>query len=937
MSLENYKNSTFVKAVLGIGSYQFDFTRMKAVQSFNLVQNISTSSETGMASVEGTITVVDYYEDLFTLLSVVASSKKDSNLEKLVNNANRSAVSTGNTPYGLGAEGIFGTMAIGVKCYSGTRVWFLNVKGWTYNMGTPSTITFQMDMNSSGNMGNQYQSMQDFNMLDFGNSLENSNMSYDAHRQTIQAAINSMQATEGSTGGIESEKAMASIPDQSSPNLCRGVVGERYDDPEEVFKAFKSLYNVDIRFASYLKGTDKLYTLEEWISELKKEKKKLYFRNGMYEFAVMNSSVNANSASSMYEREFSNIIENLFAAKEGLKSVSDITSLPESEREIYTPRKNVDNSGSYLVAVRQDDESLAPADMEGTDLSLDRVVFLYNAPKPYGLWNNKVAIPLDSVSSSVDSSFLTNVNFDVQDTPNGTMVFTPSGRFMANDNATSTYMRLAMIALRNNKEGANVQISCRNFIHWGDGLSQYAEIYSYTSNGLAGVVQGFYRVTSVTFQWSGGVISTSVQLENMPTALEQNAMNAVRGGGSTMAGVHDSSALQTQTGIIKSLLNSAATDAGTGGGGSGGTVADDYVSSEDSGEPDNDGGSMASSANFCSYLCSGYTNPVPVSIDRTPENLKNGKLDKAVDELLALVGTKRSLDVSSDWFKKHILEECNMALLGLVGGAGNWGFTNVPSGVTDCMTLCKDGRKRKGWDEPDSSHGKGFFDYKVGGLGIAHFDSGALYNLYRLIGFPEKYATKDMLNLIFYTNASSAVWQDMGNGRKIPSLTNGGKCICNFDGMGTNASKRSGLAARFAASSPYPSKPWQDWAHEILYAQNSDGSYPYQRILVRYWVEHFWMEERNKLKNATLNDIFCIARISNSTPAKANACCKSDGTAVPPKAQFNAYCVEYANTRGATEEDKEKKRARYARQLGNGRRVGDLIGYFYAQKMIKTI
>lgn len=935
MSLENYKNSTFVKAVLGIGSYQFDFTQMKAVQSVNLVQNISTSSETGIATVEGTITVVDYYEDLFTLLSVVASSKKDSNLESLVNNANRTAVSTGNTPYGIAAEGNFGTMAIGIKCYSGTRVWFLNVKGWSYNMGTPSTITFQLDMNSSGNMGNTYQSLQDFHMLDFGSSVEGSNMTYDKHKQAIQDAINSLQATEGSTGGTESTSSLSSIPDQSSPNMCRGVVGERYSEPEEVFKAFKTLYKVDVRFASYLKGTDKFFTLDEWISELKKEKKKLYFRNGMYEFAVMNSSVNANSASSMYEREFSNIIENLFAAKEGLKSVSDITNLPESEREIYTPRKNVDNSGSYLVAVRQDDESLAPADMEGTDLSLDRVVFLYNAPKPYGLWNNKVAIPLDSVSSSVDSSFLMNVNFDVQDTPNGTMVFTPSGRFMANDNATSTYMRLAMIALRNNKEGANVQISCRNFIHWGDGLSQYAEIYSYTSNGLAGVVQGFYRVTSVTFQWSGGVISTSVQLENMPTALEQNAMNAVRGGGSTMAGVHDSSALQTQTGIIKSLLNSS----GTGSSSSDGTVSEDYVSSEDRGEPDNDGGSMASSANFCSYLCSGYTNPVPVSVDRTPENMKNGKFNLAVDELISLVGTKRVLDVSSDWFKKHILEECNMALLGLLGGAGNWGFSNVPSGVTDCMTLCKDGRKRKGWDAPDEAHGKGLFDYKVGGLGIAHFDSGALYNLYRLIGFPAKYATREMLNLIFYTNANSAVWQDMGDGsgRKIPYLDNGGKCICNFDGMGTNASKRSGLASRFSASSPFPSKPWQDWAHEILYAQNSDGSYPYQRILFRYWVDHFWMEQRNKLKNATLNDIFCIARISNSTPAKADTCCKRDGTAVAPKAQYNAYCVEYANTRGKTDEEKENKRARYARQLGNGRRVGDLIGYFYAQKMIKTL
>lgn len=928
MSLENYKNSTFVKAVLSIGTYQFDFTRMKAIQNVNLVQNVSQSSSTGIASIEGTITVFDYYEDLFTLLSVVASSMKNANLESLVNNANRTAVSTGNTPYGVTAEGQFGTMAIGIKCYSGTRVWFLNVKGWSYNMGTPSTIIFQLDMNTSENMGNTYKSLKDFNMLDFGSSLENSNMNYDTRKQAIQDAINSLQPTEKGTDGTPNDSS-ESIPDQSSPNMCRGVVGERYSEPEEVFQAFKDLYKVDVRFASCLKGTDKLFTLEEWISDLKKEKKKFYFRNGMYEFVVMSSSANASSASSMYEREFSNIIDNLFAAKEGLKSVSDITSLPESEREIYTPRKDVNNSGSYLVAVRQNDESLTPADIEGTDLALDRVVFLYNAPKPHGLWNNKVVIPLDSVSSTVDSSFLMKVNFDVQDTPNGTMVFTPSGRFMANDNATSTYMRLATIALRNNTAGAVVQIACHNFIHWGDGLSQYAEIYSYTSNGLAGVVQGFYRVESVTFQWAGGVVSTSVQLVNMPTALEKNAKNAVREGGSKIAGAHDSSALQTQTGIIKSMLNGGISDSDD----------EDHVSSEDRGEPDNDGGSMASSSNFCSYLCSSYTNPVPVAVDRTPENMKNGKFDKAVDELLSFVGTKRVLDVSSDWFKKHILEECNMALLGLLGGAGNWGFTNVPSEALDCLTLCKDGQNRKGWDVPSEKHGKGLFDYKVGGLGIAHFDSGALYRIYRLVGFPSKYATKEMLKLIFYLNANSAVWQDMsdGSGRKVPYLDNGGKCICDFNGMGKNASLRSGLSAEFLSSSPFPSKPWQDWAHEILHAQNNDGSYPYQRILFRYWVDHYWMEQRNKLKNATLNDIFCIARISNSIPSVARKCCKRDGTAVAPKAQYNAYCVDYANTRGKTEKEKEEKRARYARQLGFGRRVGDLIGYFYAQKMIRTL
>ena len=63
MSLESYKNSTFVKAIFAFDHYQFDFTSSKSLLSVNIAQNLSTNnagSNVG-SGVSGVIQVADYY------------------------------------------------------------------------------------------------------------------------------------------------------------------------------------------------------------------------------------------------------------------------------------------------------------------------------------------------------------------------------------------------------------------------------------------------------------------------------------------------------------------------------------------------------------------------------------------------------------------------------------------------------------------------------------------------------------------------------------------------------------------------------------------------------------------------------------------------------------------------------------------------------------
>lgn len=906
MSLESYKNSTFVKAVFAFDHYQFDFTSSKSLLSVNIQQTLSTNnagSNVG-SGVSGVIQVADYYEDLFTLLSAISSTMSKNNLERLVNSANADSMSINHPTTVAKGDGKLGTIAVGMKCYSGTRIWFMSVKSWSYSFGTPSTITFTCDQTDVGDNENVFSEL----MFDFGTyRADDPRNAANINSQNIKYAVEELQ---------NSSVIDTAFSGDVITEMPKGVVGPKFEDPVEALTYVSELYHTDIRFTT--SDLKEFKNLKDFVADLKKSGESLFFRNGVYELKTFSSSVSA-SEKSAEETEFDAIIRTIFSAK----------SKDADPKVTYEPKVHMTEKGRYLTAVKIDNQPVA--DKEGIDLALDRVVFFYNAPKPLtGLWNNKVVIPLNSLSASISSEAMIDSAFKVTDTPNGTMVFTPSGRYMTNENSTGIYMRLATIAMHNTKGGFKISMNCNNYIHWENNVKAYAEIYSYTSNGLPGVVQGKYLIQSAAISWSGGVVSSTVELIK-EAPITESASQSIQEGGSNLNEVYNKSALKSQVNIMKQVVEQFNT------GDFPEDLTTDAIPSEDCGSPDFSQEVPMEDNAFKAYLCSKDSVPVPITLDKTVANMSNGKFDRAVAEAVKIQKEtgKRSFSFNSELFQKHIIEEGNYGLLCLLLAVANWGMTEVPTDLKDPLKFCSIHSKRTPWFAPNAGNGKGFFDYKSGGLGIAHWDTSNLHEIYTIWGFQKKYQTDSMLKLLYTRNNTPGVnlrWVPITN--HITGRTDFSKPLfMNTDKKQTPPRLfDKGLSAVFLSKVP-SSKPWQDWAEESLNYQDSQGLFPFQTVLSRLWVDSFWKRTVSKLPQGTLNDAFRIARAGNSASGLINICCQN-GKAISVERQYECYL-------GGTKEVHGKiipkcDTERYMNQKGFCRRCGDLIGYLYSKGKLPT-
>lgn len=913
MSLEQYKNSTFVHVIFGYRTYRFDFSAIHAVQSVSITDKVAENAGEQGAGGSASVVVSDYFEDLFTVLTSIATSNISSSLERMVNSANRHGVTSGNTDIPcVGAEGNFGIMAIGMKCYSGTRVWFYNVEKFAYSFGSPGSVTFTLNMRSIAGMEKD---MTDFDMFDYGfgaGTDTDPGVSQSRHLESMRKAIQDMSDTQGDGTTVKDSKteempSITTCPEAASV-IEKGVVGSKYDRPEDALKDLESMFRIRIGFMSVSSGAAKIYTIDEWVSLLNRDGMKLYFRGGAYEPKVFSSTLGS-SDKRAYETEFSSILSVTYSAH----NADD----DEAVRQTYTSKTAAFENTTYLVAIREEPDA-APVDMEGANLDLERVVFMYNAPHR-GLFQNRVVIPLDTLNVSMDSETIIG-SYEVKDTANGTMVFTPSGKYMVNDNAAGTYMRLSNISMINSNRALQFTVTCRNFIHWGNTFNAYAEIYSYTSNGLAGVINGSYQVLQASYSWSGGVVTSSATLTKN---LTKEHATGIREGGTRILSAADTEGLSRQAAKLESIISQFSGD--DGGGSSDGTIYDG-VSGD--GPDFSQEGVMANFSSFKQLLTSPDATKVPISLDKTLENLSNGKFDRAVQEIIEIQkkSGRRAFSYKSDWFKKRIVEDGNYGLLCLIVAVANWGVEDVPTDLADPMRMSEDAKGKKAWFAPSAVNGKGFFDYTAGGLGIAHWDSGNLQDIYERVGFTKEQATKDMLRLIYIKDAAKASWSPMpGNpDRFIPvppyKESAGEACLRKFD---------AGLSALFL-SKELSSRPWQNWAKGIVEYKDGNGLYQYQYILTRLWVEKFWKPVIRKITKATLNDAFRIARACNSANSYGMRSCNSDGTCASILKQYTNYPPGKITEKGVTYDACEKKR--YMNQKGFARRCADLVGYVYSHK-----
>lgn len=907
MSLDSYKNSSFVKVVYAFGQYQFDFTSSKSVQSIQITENLSTGDGGPEGQkVAGQVTVADYYEDLFTLITFISNGCASRAMNQLVNSANRSSISINHPNTVAIGDGNLGTIAIGIKCFSGSRIWFLHVASWSYSFGTPSTITFNLDQSKiDSNIESIFSQM----IADFGSYRATDPRNASNLQATTQAAIASLQNAQNSDVVSSSGDVATETP--------KGVVGPKFTDPLEVFDFLKDLYGTEIRFTTV--EMNEFSNPKDWVDKLKKKGQKLFLRNGVYELKTY-SSTTPDAQKNAEETEFESLVLTMYSA-------SEVDAEPKIH---YEPKVMMRQNGRYLVAVYMEDRPVV--DKEGIDLSLDRVVFIYNAPKPVtGLWNNKLVIPLNSLSASVDSSSFIDAAFKITDTPNGTMVFTPSGRYMTNENAAGIYMRMSAIAGHNAKVSYKISMTCDNYIHWENNITAYAEIYSYTSNGLPGVVQGKYMVDQSAISWNGGVVSSTVHLTKQPAGIEASA-EAVRNGGSNLHDAYNNSALKSQVSIMNQVYDEFMKG--------GGEILDrieDNVSSEDCGSPDFSQEVPMCENQFKAYLCSKDSVPVPISVDKTITNLSNGKFDSAVSAAIELQKTSgRIIPYQSEFFQKNIVEDGNFGLLGLLMATANWGMSGVPSEVSDPCMLCSANKSRRPWFGPNEGNGKGFFDYEVGGLGIAHWDSSNLQDIYESVGFSRTEATAEMLNLLYRKDADKASWAEItsgtGKGRMKPVLVDAEKKVRLFDG---EDKKRRGLASRYKSDDP-SSNPWQNWANYILNYKDSSGVYTYQVMIARLWITKFWQRTIKSIRDGkgTLNDVFRISRAGNSASGIIGKCVQN-GACVSVEQQYLNYMSGKTKDKKTGQMVPAYDYSRYMNQKGFCRRCADLIGYMYSKGLIK--
>ena len=295
------------------------------------------------------------------------------------------------------------------------------------------------------------------------------------------------------------------------------------------------------------------------------------------------------------------------------------------------------------------------------------------------------------------------------------------------------------------------------------------------------------------------------------------------------------------------------------------------------------------------YLCSEDDRITVVSQDNT-RSVYKAHVKEFISTYGDLEGTNRLLDFS---FVKKLINDRDFGLLTLLIAVANYGIKDPPANwKLDAVNLDPGYKSKKPFCA--SNTGKSPFDYKKGGLGIAHWDSGNLDDIYMQVGFPADMskADQDHFSKLLVTSGTVS-WGSgsfSGMSRTIPHFSKGAKMRLFDKGLKQDSK-------------------WLKWAHDILYYKTPSGEMPFQYFLFELWFNKFWYPTVNNLMSKSpsgshrpcIQDAVRIARAGNSATGLISKSCGKDVA--------SQYSVYY--------NDKE----RYMRQKAFCRRCADIIGY----------
>lgn len=505
--------------------------------------------------------------------------------------------------------------------------------------------------------------------------------------------------------------------------------------------------------------------------------------------------------------------------------------------------------------------------VSSADKSCNGLVFVQNGrwPAYHKRSDGKVVIPITSFSADIDSSKMT-LKGNMRGNFNGTQVVYNNQVSTQVGGDTSAVQAANTADGSNNNDPVTLKLECYNIMSFA--VNNKNETISVEVYDECGVIVPVFSVNnmvrSVEYDLSGAVVKASIECTNI-------------------FNLDETSATSTDVSIQSQ---------------------DDNFTPADQSSQNSQDGLNTSDLDYKKYLCSEDSKVTSLSKDNTVQLMSSGEFDTDVDEFLgrygSLTGASRSLDIS---FVNSIISHGNYGLLTLLISVANYGITGAPPDwKLDAVNLDPDYKKKRPFCA--SNTGKAPFDYTKGGLGIAHWDSGNLDDIYTTIGFdPSEVASdsqkKHFQSLLVKDNSITG-WKNItykGIPRVVPIFSKKKPDIRVFD---------KGLKQDAA---------WLSWAKKVVYYRDTDGHFIYQYYLFRLWVQKFWIPTVNTLRKKQssayhligLQDATRIARAGNSATGLINLSCGKN-----VERQYEIYY-----------NDKE----RYMRQKAFCRRCADIIGY----------
>ena len=549
-------------------------------------------------------------------------------------------------------------------------------------------------------------------------------------------------------------------------------------------------------------------------------------------------------------------------------------------------------NGKFIIYNANPKKSTAPRTPETETADL---VFVQNGKwLPYrNREDGKLVIPLTSFSTEFTN---TNISLmgNVRGSLNGHYTLYNNSYSMQTGNISQVDAVNQSTADQPQNDPVTIKVECYNTMCFSiNNIKQTITLECYDESGLPIPTLCINAlVRSVEYDLSGAIIKASIECTNVFNINDATV---------SMDDVYNESLLNS----LKDYSNSANDDSAF--------VNASYdpsmsASSENQSSSSSSSPSQQSSnstpTDYKKYLCSEDNKITSLSLDRTETLLNNGEFDKHVNEFLKGYGSTNGANRYIPFnFVNNLIGSGNYGLLALLIAVANYGISGAPTNWSlDAVNLDPDYKKKKPFCA--SNTGKAPFDYTKGGLGIAHWDSGNLDDIYTTIGFdPSEVATsaqKDHFKSLLVKDNSITSWKPIkfaGKDRIAPVFSKKHPDIRLFD---------KGLKQDSA---------WLAWAKKVVYYRTDSGDYIYNKYLFRLWVQKFWVPTVNSLKKKQstaahkigIQDAVRIARAGNSATGLIYS---SSGKNVQQQYQI------YYN-------DKE----RYMRQKAFCRRCADIIGY----------